>query len=91
MPAVKFTTHPEKFFPGVTKGVSVEAGTVAEVVAALDQRFPGLAAYLVDDQGALRRHVNIFVDDDLILDRQKLSDSLTASNRVYIFQALSGG
>ena len=91
MPAVKFTTHLEKFFPGVTQGVSVEARTVAEVVNALDQRFPGLAAYLIDEQGALRKHVNIFVDDELIHDRQKLSDSLTASNRVYIFQALSGG
>ncbi|MBZ0289398.1 MAG: MoaD/ThiS family protein [Anaerolineae bacterium] len=91
MPAVKFTTHLEKFFPGVTSGVRVEAQTVAEVVTALDQRFPGLAAYLVDEQGALRKHVNIFVDDDLIHDRQKLSDPITDSNRVYIFQALSGG
>jgi molybdopterin converting factor small subunit len=91
MPAVKFTTHLEKFFPGVTKGVTVEAATVAEVVAALDGRFPGLAAYLVDEQGALRKHVNIFVDDDLIQDRQRLTDPLTDSNRVYIFQALSGG
>ena len=91
MPAVKFTTHLEKFFPGVTKGVSVEAQTVAEAVSALDQRFPGLADYLVDEQGALRKHVNIFVDDNLIHDRQTLSDPLTAANRVYIFQALSGG
>jgi molybdopterin converting factor small subunit len=91
MPAVKFTTHLEKFFPGVTKGVSVEAHTVAEVVSQLDQRFPGLAAYLVDEQGALRKHVNIFVDDNLIHDRQHLTDPLTAANRIYIFQALSGG
>ena len=91
MPAVKFTTHLEKFFPGVTKGVTVESATVAEVVAALDGRFPGLAAYLVDEQGSLRKHVNIFVDDDLIVDRQRLTDPLTDSNRVYIFQALSGG
>ena len=91
MPAVKFTTHLEKFFPGVTQGVIVQARTVAEAVAALDRQFPGLAAYLVDDQGALRKHVNIFVDDSLILDRQRLSDPLTDSNRVYVYQALSGG
>lgn len=91
MPAVKFTTHLEKFFPGVTQSVTVQARTVAEAVTALDRQFPGLAAYLVDDQGALRKHVNIFVDDSLILDRQRLSDPLTDSNRVYVFQALSGG
>jgi sulfur-carrier protein len=91
MPAVKFTTHLEKFFPGITQGVTVQAGTVAEVVVALEGQFPGLAAYLVDEQGALRKHVNIFVDDDLIHDRQRLTDPLTDSNRVYVFQALSGG
>lgn len=91
MPAVKFTTHLEKFFPGITQGVTVQAHTVAEVVVALEQQFPGLAAYLVDEQGALRKHVNIFVDDDLIHDRQRLSDTLKESDRVYVFQALSGG
>lgn len=91
MVAIKFTTHLEKFFPGVKNGLSVEAHTVAEAVAALDQHFPGLGAYVVDEQGALRKHVNIFVDDELIRDRKTLSDPLTGSNRVYIFQALSGG
>ena len=91
MPAVKFTTHLEKFFPGVTKGVMVEADTVAEVVTALDQQFPGLAAYLVDEHGVLRKHVNIFIDEELIHDRQRLSDPVTNNNRVYVFQALSGG
>jgi hypothetical protein len=91
MPAVKFTTHLEKFFPGVTKGVSVEGRTVAEVVAALDRQFPGLAAYLVDESGRLRKHVNIFIDEDLILDRQTLADEIPDGSRVYVFQALSGG
>jgi molybdopterin synthase sulfur carrier subunit len=91
MPAVKFTTHLEKFFPGVTQGVTVEAGTVAEVVSALDRQFPGLADYLVDEHGVLRKHVNIFIDEELIHDRQRLSDPVTNNNRVYVFQALSGG
>jgi molybdopterin synthase sulfur carrier subunit len=91
MPAVKFTTHLEKFFPGINSGIVVEGETVAQVVTALDERFPGLGAYLVDEQGALRKHVNIFIDEDLIHDWQRLGDTVPEGSRVYVFQALSGG
>ena len=58
---------------------------------ALDEKYPGLAAYVVDERGAPRKHVNIFLDDELIHDRQKLQDPVAADDRIYIFQALSGG
>ena len=90
MPHVKFTSHLYRYFPGL-KEMEVEGSTVAEVVAALDRRFPGLADYIVDERGALRKHVNIFVGDDMITDRERLQDALTAHSRVFIFQALSGG
>lgn len=91
MPTVKFTRHLVRFFPDLQDEVRVEAGTVAEVVAALDARYPGLAAYIVDDTGALRKHVHIFLGEDLIVDRTRLSDPVAADGRVFIFQALSGG
>jgi molybdopterin converting factor small subunit len=91
MPAIKFTSHLRRFFPDLTDGVRVEGRTIAEVVGALDRQFPGLADYLIDDQGALRQHVNIFVDDSLILDREALSDAVSETDRIFIFQALSGG
>ena len=90
MPRVKFTRNLERFFPGLRE-VAVGGATVAEVIAALEVEHPGLTAYLLDDQGALRRHVNIFVGDQLIHDRTTLRDALDPDNRVYIFQALSGG
>lgn len=90
MPSVKFTKNLDRFFPGLGT-ISVEANTVAEVVSAIDQQFPGLADYIVDERGRLRQHVNIFVGEDMILDRHALSDSVAADSQVYIFQALSGG
>lgn len=90
MPYVKFTKNLERFFPGLSD-LSVEAATVADVVKAVDSRWPGLAAYIVDERGALRKHVNIFIGEDMILDRERLSDSVDPNSRVYIFQALSGG
>lgn len=90
MPYVKFTKNLERFFPGLSD-LSVEAATVADVVKAVDSRWPGLAAYIVDERGALRKHVNIFIGEDMILDRERLSDAVDPNSRVYIFQALSGG
>ncbi len=90
MPRVKFTSHLQRYFPDLRE-TTVEGQTVADVVAALDGRYPGLADYILDDQGALRRHVNIFIDENVITDRTTLQDSVSDLNRVYIFQALSGG
>jgi sulfur-carrier protein len=61
---------------------------------ALDNVFasnPQARSYVLDDQAALRRHMTIFVDGRAIRDRVRLSDSITPSSTVYVFQALSGG
>lgn len=90
MPTVKFTRHLRRFFPAL-ETVVVEGRTVAEVVNALDAVHPGLAGYLVDDRGALRKHVNIFVEDEMVADRRTLSDAVTEESRLFVMQALSGG
>jgi sulfur carrier protein ThiS len=90
MPQVRFTPHLERFFPELAP-LSLEAETVAQLVGALDERYPGIAAYLVDERGALRPHVNIFVDEEMVSDRLHLSDALDERSRVFILQALSGG
>jgi sulfur-carrier protein len=90
MARVKFTSHLYRFFPGLSE-LQIDAGTVAEIVTAIDDRFPGLADYVVDETGALRKHVNIFIGDSMIEDRKRLQDTVKAGDLVYIMQALSGG
>jgi molybdopterin converting factor small subunit len=90
MPRVRFTSHLRKFFPGLDS-MTVEAETVADLVAALNRQHPGIADYLIDEQGALRKHVNIFVGETLVHDRRALSDTLDTDDEVYVMQALSGG
>jgi len=87
---VRFTRHLRLHFPDLRDG-EVEAGSLAELVAALDRRWPGLAGYLVDDRGALRRHVNIFVNGELLEDRVRLGDRIATGDEVFVMQALSGG
>ncbi len=91
MPTIKFTRHLVRFFPDLGHTTAVSGQTVAEIIAALDEKHPGLAAYIVNERGALRRHVNIFIGQDLIRDREQLGDAVAEDDQVYIFQALSGG
>ena len=91
MARVKFTRHLVRFFPDLGDNIAVKGETVATVVDALDERYPGLAAYIINERGALRKHVNIFINKELIRDRERLQDAVGADDQVYIFQALSGG
>ena len=90
MPHVAFTRHLQTFFPDLKDG-EVPGTTVREVIDELERRHPGLASYVVDDTGRLRRHVNIFVGEEPIYDREKLGDAVRVEDEVLIFQALSGG
>jgi sulfur-carrier protein len=68
--------------------------TASTVRAALDQYFdvyPNVRSYVLDERGAVRKHVAIFVGDDQIVDRSEQSDEIVDNDDVYIFQALSGG
>ena len=90
MPRVKFTSALKRFFPSITDTV-VEAHTMQGIINSLNQKYPGLSNYLVDDSGRLRQHVNIFVKNEMIQDREKLSDLVQMQDEILIFQALSGG
>jgi sulfur-carrier protein len=71
----------------------------AEVVgntlrAVLDGYFdlhPAARTYVLDERGAVRKHVAVFVNDTLVLDREQLSDPIATDDQVTVFQALSGG
>ena len=61
------TRHLYAFFPGLEgKDVMVEASTVADVVREMEKIAPGFAFYVCDELGRLRRHVNIFVEEERI-------------------------
>lgn len=92
MPTVELTSNLYRFFPALEdREITVPAGSVAEVLHAVNKIAPGFSDYLLDEHGALRRHVHLSVNDTVIVDRETLSDWVAADGTVYIFQALSGG
>ena len=89
MPTVLFTRALERFLEA--PAAEVEGRTVGEALAAVFVRRPTLRGYVLDDQGALRRHVAVYVNGRLVSDRVGLSDAVGPRDEIYVFQALSGG
>ena len=89
MPSVEFT--PNLARQTTTASCKVGGGTVAEALQAVFAELPALRGYVLDDQGAVRTHVVIFVDGTSLRDRQGLSDPLKPDSDVFVMQALSGG
>jgi hypothetical protein len=65
--------------------------TVREVLEGVFADNPRLRGYIVDEHGALRRHMIVFVDGRQISDRERLSDRVGPKSEIYVMQALSGG
>ena len=70
---------------------AVNASTVRDALDAVFAKTPLMRSYVLDDGGALRKHVAIVVDGSTILDRQSLADAVAADGDIYVMQALSGG
>jgi molybdopterin converting factor small subunit len=90
MPRVIFARHLQNLLP-LPESCEIAARTAAEAVHEIEERFPGVAAYLVHENGALRQHVNIFIGERWLQDRQRLSDPLRPDDEITIMPALSGG
>lgn len=71
--------------------VSVEGATVADVLKALDSAHPGFADRLLDDEGGLRRFVNVFVADDDVRFLEGLATAVPDGETVSIIPAVAGG
>ena len=79
---------PLRSYTGNEKWVSCDGMTVNDVLADLDARFPGIRFRVVDEQGRLRQHMKIFVNQENVRD---LTTPVSDADEVTIMQALSGG
>lgn len=89
MPRVTFTENIQRHLrcpPTRTGG-----GTVGEALTDFFRKHPQARGYVLDDQGAVRKHVVIFVNGLQIQDRRGLGDAVGPNTEIYVMQALSGG
>jgi sulfur-carrier protein len=87
MPTVNVASPLRSYTHGAPS-VSAQGATVEQVLADLEQRFPGLRFRMIDEQGRIRRHIRIFVNTTGVSD---LSAGVSGGDVVHLICALSGG
>jgi molybdopterin converting factor small subunit len=83
-----FVPTPLRSYTGQQACVEAQGATVAELLADLDRRYPGIRFRMSDEQDAVRPHIRIFVNAGQVRD---LGEPLGPADEVQILQALSGG
>lgn len=89
MPRVTFTANLQRHV--ACPPIEAAGGTVREVLDAAFADNPRARGYVLDEHGALRHHMVIFVDGVAVSDRRTLSDAVGEASELYVMQALSGG
>jgi sulfur-carrier protein len=76
---------------GGVSEVDLDGATVGEVLKSLESAHPGFAERLLDDEGGLRRFVNVFVADDDVRFLEGLNTPVPDGETVSIIPAVAGG
>lgn len=76
---------------GGASEVEIEGAKVSEVLANLEDAHPGFSSRILDDSGALRRFVNVFVADEDVRFMDGLDTAVTDGATVSIIPAVAGG
>jgi hypothetical protein len=89
MPRINFTSNLQRHVQCVP--ADLPGATVREVLDAFFRDNGVARGYVLDEHGALRKHMLIFINGQQIADRVLLSDPVPTGGEVYVMQALSGG
>jgi len=85
MPKIEFTGHLRRYLDAST--IEAEGATVGAALHGVFASRPALRGYVLDEQGAVRRHVSIYVNGE----RAALADAVGPKDEIYVLQALTGG
>ena len=83
--------QPLRSLTGNLSKVSGNGSTLASLVADLEGSYPGMRERMLDDSGALRRFVNIYVNGEDVRFMEGLGTSLKEGDEVSIVPAVAGG
>ena len=89
MPTVSFAPHLQRHVACPTQMVA--ATNLADALMAAFLAAPAMQSYVLDEQGHVRKHVAVFVNNEMIASRRDLSLALSANDSIMVIQALSGG
>ena len=90
MPTIRIPT-PLRKLTGERETIEAEGGTVGELLTAIDQTYPGLRERICDEQGQVRRFVNVYVNDEDIRFLEDQATPVKNTDEVSIVPAIAGG
>ena len=86
MPVVRLRA-PLSELAGGRSELELDGATVAEVLKALEREHPDVKGWILDEHGAIREHVNVFVNREY----GREDTSVTPGDRLHVIPAISGG
>jgi molybdopterin synthase sulfur carrier subunit len=89
--ATLFIPTPLRQLTGGKSRVSVEAATIAELIDRMEASYPGFKERLLDQDGEIKRYINVFVDGQEIRRLQNAATSIDEASEVTIIPAMAGG
>ncbi|WP_370249111.1 MoaD/ThiS family protein [Nocardioides sp.] len=78
-------------YTGGESEVSATGATLGDVLADLDATYPGIQARILDEDGKLRRFVNVYVDNDDVRFLDNLATPTPAGTQISVIPAVAGG
>lgn len=78
-------------YTGGESEVSADGATLAEVLDSLDSSYPGIKGRIVDEEGALRRFVNVYVGNDDVRFLDGLQTATSDGTQISVIPAVAGG
>ena len=90
MPTVRFP-HVMKYYVNNQAEFSISASTVQELINQVVRQYPAIKFHLVDSEGQLRRHFNIFINGIHIRDLQGMETTLKEDDKVILMASAAGG
>lgn len=89
MPIVSFAPQLQRHVPCPTQ--RVDAATLGEALRKAFVVAPALERYVLDEQGHVRKHVAVFLNNEMIASRRNMALPVAAEDSIMVIQALSGG
>lgn len=91
MPTQVRIPTPLRKLTGENEVVAAEGSTIAEILTSLDKSYPGLTERICDEEGNIRRFVNVFVNDEDIRFLDEKNTAVKDGDEISIVPAIAGG
>jgi len=89
--AMVLVPTPLRRLTGGQAKVEVDGADIGTLILAIDSQYPGVAAKLLDDDGNIKRFINVFVNDAEVRSLQGLQTPVCTQDSVSIVPAMAGG